>query len=276
MNRLCVPARPLLTEPAHLRGRSAYGDAVEDEWFIVFLLRELTRQLPVSARVWDSDGEFLLIEAAYHLPKWCASASLARQSCPAHPQPVDDPERSPTVCRRCADVTGFIAGQAGRTAQSTECFSTAERCTLCLPLSSAHRASARRSQPSPIAVRFSRRLLRTPPESGRDQSMCLLLTPFATVLLSSVRRSSGHARSRGSSGRRRGRTPRVSRAREAQHAHSALPRACEGCCAAPGRAPAGGAPICAAPNARFVTDCSFAPRLRSAILWSRCPAKGSE
>jgi len=54
--------------PACLWGRTAYGDNVEDEWFITWLLLQLTRQLKVSARIWDSDGEFLLIEAAYALP----------------------------------------------------------------------------------------------------------------------------------------------------------------------------------------------------------------
>ena len=44
---------------------------MEDEWLITWLLLELTRLFQISARAWDSDGEFLLIEAAYTLPK-CA------------------------------------------------------------------------------------------------------------------------------------------------------------------------------------------------------------
>ena len=55
--------------PACLWGQTCYGDNVEDEWFIVWLLMELTRQLPVTARIWDSDGDFLLTEAAYVLPE---------------------------------------------------------------------------------------------------------------------------------------------------------------------------------------------------------------
>lgn len=48
-----------------------YGDAVDDEWLIVHMLRELTRSHPnVWARVSDTDGEFLLVEAANVLPKW--------------------------------------------------------------------------------------------------------------------------------------------------------------------------------------------------------------
>jgi hypothetical protein len=54
-----------------LRGRTNYGDSVSDEWLIVFLLRELSKKFPDSwTRVYDSDGEFLLIEAANALPKW--------------------------------------------------------------------------------------------------------------------------------------------------------------------------------------------------------------
>ena len=55
----------------YLRGTTEYGDSVEDEWLIVFLLRELTKSFPsLWARVLDSDGEFLLVEAANVLPKW--------------------------------------------------------------------------------------------------------------------------------------------------------------------------------------------------------------
>ena len=54
-----------------LRGRTEYGDSVEDEWVIVWLLRELTRKFEdLWVKVNDSDGEFLLIEAAGTLPEW--------------------------------------------------------------------------------------------------------------------------------------------------------------------------------------------------------------
>lgn len=117
-----------------LWGSMAFGDNVEDEWFVVWLLLELTRAFPVTARsdlaglfpvchlclawpllyegngaviaqrapllrpslasscilvlqqpliphcrVWDNDGEFLLIEAAYSLPRWLKPESAANR-----------------------------------------------------------------------------------------------------------------------------------------------------------------------------------------------------
>ncbi|XP_064573143.1 LOW QUALITY PROTEIN: protein ecdysoneless homolog [Zonotrichia leucophrys gambelii] len=64
-----VPGRGEI--PAHLGGTTEFGDNVEDEWFIVYLLREITREFPgLAASIDDNDGEFLLIEAADFLPKW--------------------------------------------------------------------------------------------------------------------------------------------------------------------------------------------------------------
>lgn len=55
----------------YLHGTSYYGDSVEDEWLIVYLLRELTKSFPnLWLRIFDSDGEFLLVEAANVLPSW--------------------------------------------------------------------------------------------------------------------------------------------------------------------------------------------------------------
>ncbi|XP_054655306.1 protein ecdysoneless homolog [Dunckerocampus dactyliophorus] len=57
--------------PAHIGGSTQFGDNVEDEWFIVYLLKKITEAFPeLAARVEDNDGEFLLIEVADHLPKW--------------------------------------------------------------------------------------------------------------------------------------------------------------------------------------------------------------
>jgi len=55
----------------YLHGATRFGDNIEDEWFIVFLLREISRKFPeLIVSVEDSDGEFLLIAAAMHLPEW--------------------------------------------------------------------------------------------------------------------------------------------------------------------------------------------------------------
>ncbi|KAG0253353.1 hypothetical protein BG011_006410 [Mortierella polycephala] len=54
-----------------LRGETRFGDSLDDEWMIVFFLKEITSRIPGSiARVQDNDGEFLLIEAADHIPSW--------------------------------------------------------------------------------------------------------------------------------------------------------------------------------------------------------------
>lgn len=54
-----------------LHGLTNYGDSVEDEWLIVYLVKELSRKFPdLWVRVVDNDGEFLLAEAANVLPTW--------------------------------------------------------------------------------------------------------------------------------------------------------------------------------------------------------------
>lgn len=54
-----------------LHGTTDYGDAIEDEWLIVYMLCELSKTHPdLWVRVGDSDGEFLLVEAANVLPSW--------------------------------------------------------------------------------------------------------------------------------------------------------------------------------------------------------------
>ena len=57
----------------HLHGVSHFGDNIQDEWFLTSLVFKLTREIPgLIARVVDSDGEFMLIEAANHLPEWAS------------------------------------------------------------------------------------------------------------------------------------------------------------------------------------------------------------
>ena len=57
--------------PAHIWGRIDVGESMDDEWFIVGLLLQLTiEQRDLSIAVFDDDGELLLIEAAYAIPRW--------------------------------------------------------------------------------------------------------------------------------------------------------------------------------------------------------------
>lgn len=57
--------------PAHLYGKTKFGDNVDDEWFIVSLLFKLSKAFPeICISISDNDGEFLLIEAAHFLPRW--------------------------------------------------------------------------------------------------------------------------------------------------------------------------------------------------------------
>jgi hypothetical protein len=65
--------RPIYTSSGCLD----YGDNVEDEWFIVYLLFKLTKKFPgrLAAKCGDSDGEFLLIHAANYLPDWASQAT---------------------------------------------------------------------------------------------------------------------------------------------------------------------------------------------------------
>ncbi|KAF8958384.1 hypothetical protein BGZ52_013018, partial [Haplosporangium bisporale] len=61
----------LVESQPYLKGETRFGDSLDDEWMIVFLLREISKRIPGSiVRVQDNDGEFLLIEAADYIPSW--------------------------------------------------------------------------------------------------------------------------------------------------------------------------------------------------------------
>lgn len=50
---------------------TCFGDNIEDEWLIVYLILEITKVYTnLIAQVQDNDGDFILIEAADFLPTW--------------------------------------------------------------------------------------------------------------------------------------------------------------------------------------------------------------
>ncbi|CAH2091131.1 unnamed protein product [Euphydryas editha] len=57
--------------PKHLVSITCFGDNIEDEWFIVYILLEITKKHnDLIIQIEDNDGHFLLIEAADYLPSW--------------------------------------------------------------------------------------------------------------------------------------------------------------------------------------------------------------
>ncbi len=61
----------LRVEEGRVRGSVAFGDNISDEWFVVFLLVEISRAFPEAVvEMRDGDGQLLLIEAAMELPEW--------------------------------------------------------------------------------------------------------------------------------------------------------------------------------------------------------------
>ena len=54
-----------------LFGATRFGDCVNDEWFIVYILKTLSTLIPESViSLIDNDGDVLLIEAALDIPAW--------------------------------------------------------------------------------------------------------------------------------------------------------------------------------------------------------------
>jgi hypothetical protein len=60
----------------HLVGTTHFGDYIDDEWFVVYMLVELTKLYSnLTVSVTDESGEFLLVEAALHVPRWLKPAN---------------------------------------------------------------------------------------------------------------------------------------------------------------------------------------------------------
>ncbi|CAK1556268.1 unnamed protein product [Leptosia nina] len=70
--KVCMSLQPNTeNNAAHLTSVTCFGDNIEDEWFIVYLLYEITKvHCDLVVYVEDSDGCFLLIEAADYIPDW--------------------------------------------------------------------------------------------------------------------------------------------------------------------------------------------------------------
>ncbi|KAF2070695.1 hypothetical protein CYY_007996 [Polysphondylium violaceum] len=61
----------------HIYGRTEFDELIDDEWFIVYLLIEISKRFTnLSISIKDNDGQFLLIEAAKTLPKWIKPTSI--------------------------------------------------------------------------------------------------------------------------------------------------------------------------------------------------------
>lgn len=64
----------------HLHGETDVTDAIDDEWFIVWLLTRISSEYKDTViSIDDNDGEFLLIEAADVLPKWVTPNNAANR-----------------------------------------------------------------------------------------------------------------------------------------------------------------------------------------------------
>lgn len=65
-----IPPDLKLINDDRLDGSLNYGISLQDEWFLVWCLFELSKKIDCQIQVHDNDGQFLLIEVADHLPKW--------------------------------------------------------------------------------------------------------------------------------------------------------------------------------------------------------------
>ena len=73
---LSITAASFKSLSPHLTGATRMGESVEDEWYIVWLLKEISLKWPDAAiEMRDDDSQFLLIEAAEALPTWVTPAN---------------------------------------------------------------------------------------------------------------------------------------------------------------------------------------------------------
>lgn len=101
--------------PTHLLGHVRVGDNIEEEWFVVHLLRELTSRVPdISVSVCDADGEILLIESAINLPSWLNPETSRNRVWLRHGALQIIPKTLPTSSLDMAEVLPISVDQAIR------------------------------------------------------------------------------------------------------------------------------------------------------------------
>lgn len=90
-------------ELAHFCGIVKFSDSIEDEWFVTFIALLLSENFTnLSICVTDTDGQFLLIEAADFIPDWidpenCENRLWIRQG-KVHIVPLDEAGRNVHDC----------------------------------------------------------------------------------------------------------------------------------------------------------------------------------
>jgi hypothetical protein len=108
-----------ITEP-HLWGRVNVGESLDDEWFAVGLLLQVSvEQRDASVTVTNGDGELLLIEAAYAIPSWftpeCASNSVFLRCGHVHIVPLDSTTNGDAPLLLADGLRALRTGKHGRT-----------------------------------------------------------------------------------------------------------------------------------------------------------------
>ncbi|XP_017301091.1 protein ecdysoneless homolog, partial [Diaphorina citri] len=114
--------------PPYIYTSLCFGENVEDEWFIVYILLQISKDIPgIIIRVWDADGEFLLIEAADHLPNWCNPDSCCEKvflyKGDVHIvqySPQQDDDIKDENCLNVQDLLNFIRNNEDKTKATTQ------------------------------------------------------------------------------------------------------------------------------------------------------------
>lgn len=66
--------------PGGLYGKTVFRDCIDDEWYLTFVLFEISKKFPdLIIETVDIDGQFLLIEAAAYLPKWLSEETSSHR-----------------------------------------------------------------------------------------------------------------------------------------------------------------------------------------------------